>query len=47
MDYEGLRTDLWGMAVRARMASGLGTRQWRMAALAFAEDCVDFFFEAE
>jgi len=45
MDYEGLRRDLWDMAVRARLASGLGDRRWRMAAIAFSEDCIDFFFE--
>lgn len=45
MDYEGLRSDLWNMVVRARMASGLGSRLWRMQLLAFAEDCADFYFE--
>lgn len=45
MDYYGIRKDLWDMAVRARLASGLGDRLWRMAALAFSEDCIEFFFE--
>lgn len=45
MDYEGVLKDLWSMAIRARMASGLGDRLWRMRALAFAEDCAEFYFE--
>ena len=45
MDYNGLSRDLWEMGYRARLASGLGDRLWRMQALAFAEDCLDFYFD--
>lgn len=45
MDYKGLKQDLLEMAYRARIASGLTDRRWRMKALSFADDCADFFFD--